>query len=564
MWFEAKEILDKEINFLKMSVSYFSVIGSRKFLPFITTVFAGNISKAHLEGVGLANTLISVLVLALSQGYVRVIQTFGAQVYESSEPGKLTSCLIKCLLQGGMLQLILLGPFLNLVYLIDMLPNSGVYPTPKSAGNVEDKDFRDIAVNYLRLTVPVEFLDYAWAAISTYFIIQGQTKSVHFASAIMVAAHTAANYILVSLLGLGVEGLALAAITGRSLTLTVLLGICVENIKRGSFSWNVLSIEVLLGWEPMVKIGIFSAVFVFVKVIVIEISLFSSQFVSMNTLSAVVILVQIHNVYKTTSGASAHASANLIGKSLAEGNISNVKQYMMLTMTNVFLEVVIGSSICYFLRDSLARMFTDDPEVIDLFCKVFWLVCLFFTCSHFQMNVNEGILTAFGEQSFTALNVIWSCLLVGVPIVILTIFFTDLGLIGILIGWTTTKLLLLITGFMKLWWTKIGSEIEKSRKRVEKFTYGSLETGQTNEIFKDSANEPERTEEVARSEGGFNSAYPEYSSVTREGLNTEDIPQRSADVDGIYREVKFVLIWFLFTTVLFVTLAGISFLRDFD
>ena len=130
-------------------------------LSFVTILFAGNINKAHLDGVGLANTLFNIVVLSLSQGYSYVFDTFGPQVYGSSRPGELTTCLIKCLLQGVILHLILLGPFLNLVYLIDMLPNSGVYPTLDAGGRSQNCDYREIAVAYLRLTVPIEFLDYA-------------------------------------------------------------------------------------------------------------------------------------------------------------------------------------------------------------------------------------------------------------------------------------------------------------------------------------------------------------------------------------------------------------------
>ena len=562
MWFEAKELLAKELKFFKMASSYLSAEGTRKLLAFISTIFAGNISKSYLEGVGLANTLINILVMSLSQGYARIFHTFGPQVYGSAEPGELTTCLMKCLLQGVMLHLFLLGPFLNLVYLIDMLPNSGVYPTLDTGDSSGVQDFRDIAVEYLRLTVPAEFLDYACVAVSTYFIIQGQKKFVYLVSLIMAASHFLANYILVSVLELGVEGLGLAANTGRFVALTVSFGICIYNIKRGSFPWNGITIEALLGWKPMIKLGLSGALFVFLKLLLLEISTFCSQFVSLNTLSVAVILIQIHSVFKSLAIASALTSSNIIGEALAERNVSNVKHYMMLTLINVSLEVVIGSAICYFWRGSLIRIFTHDQEVVELFCKVFWLACLFFVFSHLQMAVNQGILTAFGEQAYTARNVIWSCLLVGLPIVISTIFLTDLGLIGILLGLTITKFLLFITGLIKLWRTDISREIEKSRQRVAK-SYGSLETGQTNATLNDPAEELERTDKVTVSEGCVQDTHPGKFSDKRELLNTEDTPTRSADGEEIRREVKTVLSLFMLSIVLFITLGGISFMRDF-
>ena len=560
---QAKGLLSKEWEFFKMTASYFSTEGSRKFLAFITILFAGNINKAHLEGVGLASTLYAIVVLSLSQGYAMVFDTFGSQVYGSSDPGQLTTCLIKCLLQGGMLHLILLGPFMNLVYIIDLLPNSGVYSSLDNGQEVDVQDFREIAVKYLRLMVPVEYLDYAMVVTSTYFIIQGRTKYVYLVSCILTAVHFLSNYVFVSVLGLGVEGLGLAAITGRSFALTVSLGICVVNIKTGSFPWNGLNIRVLTGWIPIMKLGVSGAVFVFVKVLMLEISTFCSQFVSMDTLSAIVILYQIYSVYLSLSAAIAHTCANLMGEALAEGNAANVKQYMILTMMNIILEVVPGSIICYFWRGSLVRLFTDDSDVIDLFCRVFWLVCVFLICSHLQLGVHQGILTAFGQQGYTAFNMIWSCLLVGIPIVISTIFFTDLGLIGILLGWTITKFILFITGLLKICWTDIDNEIQNSRKRVAKSTYGSLDTGEINAISGEPTNEAESMEGDNLSGTASYSASQEHAPDSNGLLIRKDIAgRRSVDNAEIAREIKFVLFSFLLAATLFFTLAGVSFLRE--
>ena len=560
---QAKGLLSKEWEFFKMTASYFSTEGSRKFLAFITILFAGNINKAHLEGVGLASTLYAIVVLSLSQGYAMVFDTFGSQVYGSPDPGELTTCLMKCLLQGGMLHLILLGPFMNLVYIIDLLPNSGVYSSLDDGQEVDIQDFRNIAVKYLRLMVPVEYLDYAMVVTSTYFIIQGRTKFVYLVSFIMTAVHFLSNYIFVSVLGLGVEGLGLAAITGRFIALIVSLGICVVNIKTGSFPWNGLNITVLTGWIPIMKLGVSGAVFVFVKVLMLEISTFCSQFVSMDTLSTIVILYQIYSVYLSLSAAIAHTCANLMGEALAEGNAANVKQYMILTMMNIILEVVPGSIIGYFWRGSLVRLFTDDSDVIDLFCRVFWLVCVFLICSHLQLGVHQGILTAFGQQGYTAFNMIWSCLLVGIPIVISTIFFTDLGLIGILLGWTITKFILFITGLLKICWTDIDNEIQNSRKRVAKSTYGSLDTGEINAISGEPTNEAESMEGDNLSGTASYSASQEHAPDSNGLLIRKDIAgRRSVDNAEIAREIKFVLFSFLLAATLFFTLAGVSFLRE--
>ena len=547
-----------------MTAPYLAREGARMCLSFVTILFAGNINKAHLDGVGLANTLFNIVVLSLSQGYAYVFATFGPQVYGSSRPGELTTCLMKCLIQGFMLNLILLGPFLNLVYLIDMLPNSGVYPTLGKGDRFENYDYRDIAVRYLRLSVPIEFLDYAIVLITSYFTILGSTRLVYFVSAIMVAAHVLANYIFVSVLGLEVAGLAVAAIIGRFLALFVSLAMCVVKIKVGSFPWNGINLNVLTGWKPMLKPGVSGAVFIFIKTSLLEVSTFCSQFVSMSTFSVVVILFQINWVFLSSAIAVGVSSSTLIGKALAEENVSDVKQYMSLTMINVFLEVVPGTIILYVWRGAMVRMFTDDPEVIDLYSRVFWLVCVFFILAHFHVGANQGILTAFGEQAYVAMNMTWSCLLVGLPIVISTIFLTDLGLIGILIGWTTTKLILLLAGLIKVWRTDIGGEIEKSRLRVEKSTYGSLDTKEADEVLKNH-DEPARMGPVqTRTQQNPNFPGPDQSFDMADQLAFEKAEvNKSADAFESHQEIKIVVSAVVLSAVWFSFLAGVSSLRDF-
>ena len=128
MWFNKKKLLIKEWGFLKMIASYLSAIISKCSLAFFTVLFAGNINKAHLSGVGLAQSINSIVVMSLSQGYAYVFETYGPQVFgsSSSESREVTNVLLKCLLQSAMMNLIVLGPYLNVVHVIRILPNSGL------------------------------------------------------------------------------------------------------------------------------------------------------------------------------------------------------------------------------------------------------------------------------------------------------------------------------------------------------------------------------------------------------------------------------------------------------
>ena len=142
-------------------------------------------------------------------------------------------------------------------------------------------------------------------------------------------------------------------------------------------------------------------------------------------------------------------------------------------------------------------------------------------------------------------------------------YVTDLGLIGILIGWTTTKLILLITGLIKVWGTDIGGEIEKSRLRVAKSTYGSFKTNEADEKIKNYDNEHEKMGTGARTEKDSHCPGPIESSYSEDQLSGKEAEfDKSYDALESHREVKIVVSAFVLSAIWFSLLAGMSFLRD--
>ena len=556
-----------------MITSYLSAIISRCALTFFTVLFAGNINKAHLSGVGLAQSINSIVVMSLSQGYSYVFETYGPQVFGSSESREVTNVLLKCLLQSATLNLIVLGPYLNVVHVIRILPNSGLYPSVDAGennigdageenlniGELED-DFRDVAVVYLRMTVIVEIMDSFIGMMSTYFVVLGKKRYVYIVSATQVAAHILSNYVFVSVLELKAEGLGLAAITGRIFTLILTIAIFIIEVKRGEFPWTGLSIKILTGWGPMIKLGIAGSMFLFTELSLMEISTFCSQFVSTTTLSTLVILLQISMMIWSIMLAVALSTANLMGTALAEGNVSGVKQYMFLAMVNILLEVVPFSLIAYSLKGYLIRIFTNDLEIVDMFANVYWLACVGYFFTHFQVVMNHGMLTAFGEQGYTAINTTIASYFIGLPVVLSIIFFTDLGLIGVLVGFTLTDAVLLLTGVVKILRTDVDEEIEKSRERVSITTCGSADRD-------DGESGSENSSCKTEGEDGWRGTGSEQhelfrDSDTKELLNTEstsDAGSTESDV-GIQEEARKVIIFFFSAAILFIALAIISFL----
>ena len=577
---QLRQLLFKEWEFVKLTTSYLSTHIARVALSFVTILFAGTISQAHLDGVGLTCTLYNVCIMSVSQGYGYVFETYGPQVYGPSKSGELTTVLMKCLLQGVMLHLVIMGPYLNLVYIFDMLPQSGLYPALENGQTIPENqlvDFRDVAAHFLRITMLFQLLEYGVFISCTYFAIQGKNKLVYVVCGIMVATHALGNYLFVSVLEMEVVGLGIAGFTGRFLGFSASLAICFFGIKTGRFPWKGFSRKVFLGWKNMIILGLCGAALTFVDFSLFEITSFLSQFVNMATLSAVIILMQILQVMWSVMFAIALTASNLIGRALAEGNVLNVKLYIKLTLFNAVLALIPIALGTYIPRRELVGLFTQDSEVIDLFARNFWLAILGISGAFMHMGMIHGVLTGFGQQKFAAFATTTSCYLIGLPLAISSIFLTDLGLTGILIGWTSVDMVLLLVAAVKMFTIDIEGEVGRSNQRVKESTgtYGSLEkadkTKFENQAFLNETkevNQGERLEDrISHQNSEDVGQISEVEEVHQDSdeekflIEEDSSSTRSYNDVDTNREVKTVLGLFLVSGVLFVCLVSVSFFR---
>lgn len=455
--------LADEWIFVKLGVSFLSINLTGVLMAFTTLLFAGQIDKAHLDGVGLANSLYGAFILSLSSGYSSVFDTYGPQVYGSGEKAELGTVLVKCLLQGGLVHLLILGPYLNLVYLINILPASLIHGDTNSG-----HDFREIAVQYLRITASVEYLDYSVTMICKYFAIQGQTRFVYVVSVIMVVTHIAANYLLVSVLRLGVIGLGMAAIIGRLAPLLVSVIICVVKVRRGQLFWSGLGVKTLLGWRKMIRLGVSGAFNCFAEMALYEISTFCSQFAGSDSLSVVIILAQIVAIWWAIAFSLSRTAATLIGKALGEGNTQKVKTCIKITLINTTMESLPLAFVSLLLRKQLVQIFSTDTEIVALYDSTFWITCLGLPINHFMNTLNQGILVAFGQQRFIAWTMSIASYAIALPFISLTIFYTDIGVVGVMLGWIISDFICLLTAAYKVYKLDIEKEIGKANARVKK------------------------------------------------------------------------------------------------
>ena len=338
-----------------------------------------------------------------------------------------------------MMYCFILGPYLNLVYIIGVLPYDPTFGSGDNTSVASDttEDFKTIAIQYLRMTFVCGYLDFATFMISKYFAIQGYTRFVYIVSLVMIVSQIIAHYFLVSVLGLALNGIGLAAFIGRIVPLSVCVTIWVVMVRKGEFVWSGVSVELLKGWAPMVKLGISGAVNVFAETCLLEIATFCSQFDGQATLSTVLISFQIISMIWAVTNGMCCAATTLIGESLGQGDREKVKSYIIISILNVVGVAVPLALLAYCFRRLLVQIFSREDSVVSLFTDSFWLACLGMPFDHLQVVLNRGILTAFGEQKFIAWSISIISFTIGLPVILITIFLTDMKVIGIFLGFLT-------------------------------------------------------------------------------------------------------------------------------
>ena len=140
------------------------------------------------------------------------------QVYGSSQRKELGTVALKCAAQGALIYLIILGPYLNLVYLIDILPGDHGLASPGldevynklnhtllprglgAPADDSDELFQEIAVQYLRITCVCGLLNFLTQMIAKYLAIQDKTLFVYVIAAFNLSIHTLINWWVKSLL----------------------------------------------------------------------------------------------------------------------------------------------------------------------------------------------------------------------------------------------------------------------------------------------------------------------------------------------------------------------------
>ncbi|XP_049558384.1 multidrug and toxin extrusion protein 2 isoform X14 [Orcinus orca] len=296
----------------------------------------------------------------------------------------------------------------------------------------QDPAVSRLAQEYVHVYIPALPANFLYSLLAKYLQNQGIMWPQVLSGVVGNCVNGLANYILVSVLGLGVRGSACAN-TVSQFTQAVFLLLCVVKKKLHLDTWAGWSSQCLQGWGPFFRLAVPSMLMTCIEWWAYEIGSFLMGRLSVLDLSAQAIIYEVATVvYMIPMGLSI-AVCFRVGTALGAADTVQAKRSAVSgTLCTVGTSLVVGTLLSL-LRNKLGHIFTNDEEVVALVSKVLPLYVVFHLFEA-VCCLYGGVLRGTGRQAFGAVVNAITYYVIGLPLGVVLTFVVGLGITGLWLG----------------------------------------------------------------------------------------------------------------------------------
>lgn len=301
---------------------------------------------------------------------------------------------------------------------------------------------------YLMMTAPSLFFLAIADALKKYFSCQSLVIPPTIASITAAICTLGYNYILITVLGMGLSGAALASNLAQLTPLVILSVWFVIREKRlfeansEEKTWDGISMDAFKGWVEYFRLAVPSAAMVGLEWGIFETCLLMSGWLANPELHVAVMGLVLNlsgTLYMLPMGISSGCAVR-VGNAVGAGMPRHAQRSAWVAVGSTMICQLFIGTLVILCKDKVGLIFSDDSQVIQETAKLMPLVAWCMLGDGMNASI-AGSLRGVGKQGIGALLNLVSYWGLGMPLAYILAFKVSLGLQGLWIGLSTCAMI---------------------------------------------------------------------------------------------------------------------------
>jgi multidrug resistance protein, MATE family len=329
----------------------------------------------------------------------------------------------------------------------------------------QDTGIASVAETYILASLPDLVLQAFIHPVRIYLRAQSINLPLTVCAALAIAIHLPVNYVLVTVLGLGIRGVAFASVLANlNLLLFLLAYILFRGVHRRTGGF-VLSRESFRGWGELVSLALPSCVSVCLEWWWYEIMILLCGLLlnPQATVASMGILIQTTSLIYIFPSSLSFGVSTRVSNELGANRPEEASRAAAVGLVLGFASGGLASAFAFLVRNVWASMFTADPAIVALTASVLPILglCELGNC---PQTTGCGVLRGSARPKDAASINLRSFYLVGTPVALVLAFWLHYDFKGLWFGLLAAQATCMVRMLLVIGRTDWACEAKRSRQ----------------------------------------------------------------------------------------------------